>query len=358
MAPADQSRFFGKQNMRGILITTALIVSFFVPTPYYLYQPGDAEELAPMISVEKGTKDEKGTLMLTTVLSIRATNIYYLGYGLVAPHTDLRKEEDVKGDLTDREYERSLKHMMDSSQQNAIISGLQAAGEKVDVKYHGVFVKSFRPNTKAKGILEVGDVITAVDGRPVLQAKDMTDYINQTKKPGETATLTFKRDDKEQTAKIELVTLERRPDAAPDEKPLVGFGMTPEDERTLELPRKVEIHAEDIGGPSAGLMFSLEIFSQLTPGDLTKGYRIAGTGTIDQDGNVGQIGGIRHKIVAADKEEADIFFAPADLDEGYTNAAEATDEAKAIGTKMKVVPVATLQEALDYLQKLPTKGKS
>lgn len=342
--------------MKGILITTALIISFLVPTPYYLYQPGSAEELAPMVNVETGTKDEKGTLMLTTVLSIRATNIYYLGYGFVAPHTELRKEDDVKGDLSDEEYERLLEHMMETSQQNAMIAGLEAAGERVKANFHGVFVKSIRPTSKAKGILQVGDVITEVDGKPVLEAKNMTDYITQNKKDGDVVKLKFKRDGNEQNATVELVELEQQAPAGGTAERRVGLGILPENERTLDLPRKVEINAEDIGGPSAGLMFSLEIFSQLTPGDLTKGYRIAGTGTIDDKGNVGQIGGIRHKIVAADKEDADIFFAPADKTEDDSNSAEAIDEAKVIGTKMKVVPVATMQDALDYLKKLEPKS--
>jgi PDZ domain-containing protein len=96
---------------------------------------------------------------------------------------------------------------------------------------------------------------------------------------------------------------------------------------------------------------------------LTKGYRIAGTGTLDTSGNVCSIGGIRQKIVAADREKADIFFAPADRKKGecnlsadVPNASDAADQAQKIGTKMKVVPVATMEEAVHYLETLNPKS--
>ena len=90
----------------------------------------------------------------------------------------------------------------------------------------------------------------------------------------------------------------------------MGIGLV--DDREIISDPKVKIKTESIGGPSAGLMFSLEIYNQLTKNDLTKGHSIAGTGTIDPDGTVGRIGGIDKKVVAADNEGAEIFFAPDD----------------------------------------------
>lgn len=97
-------------------------------------------------------------------------------------------------------------------------------------------------------------------------------------------------------------------------------------------------------------MFTLEIYNQLTPGDLTKGHRIAGTGTITKEGVVGAIGGVVHKIVAADRKEAEIFFVPKD------NYKEAAAKAEQIGTKMKLVPVSTVDDALAYLKTLSVKS--
>ncbi|TCP52476.1 PDZ domain-containing protein [Tumebacillus sp. BK434] len=351
---SDSSRFLGRKNIRGAVITAVIAVSFFIPTPYYLYQPGSAEELAPMVTVEGGDKAEKGTLMLTTVASVKASNIYYLGYGLVAPHTELKKEEEVRGDMSDDEYSRLLDHMMTSSQHNAVVAGLTAAKEPVTVHYEGVFVRAFLDGSKAKGVLQIGDILHTIDGKELRKVDEMSAYIQANKKPGDHVKVGYTRDGKEQQATLDVVEFSVNTKSGLIKR--VGLGMQLENETRIENDRDVKINAEDIGGPSAGLMFSLEIYNQIAPGDLTKGYRIAGTGTITMDGEVGQIGGIRHKIVAAHDEGADIFFAPADLDPTYdSNAYDAADEVKKLGYKMKVVPVATLQEAIDYLSKLEPK---
>jgi PDZ domain-containing protein len=102
-------------------------------------------------------------------------------------------------------------------------------------------------------------------------------------------------------------------------------------------------------------MFSLEIYNQLTKEDITKGHHIAGTGTIDVNGTVGPIGGIEQKINAADKAGAEIFFAPNEKGAKDSNYRAAVKTAKDIGTKMKIVPVDTFDDAVHYLQKLPQK---
>jgi len=354
MAPSrDTSRFFGRKNLVGAGITAAIAVSFFIPTPYYIYMPGSAEELASKVSVENGQKDEKGNLMLTTVLSMPASNIYYLAYGYLAPHAEFRKEEEVKGDFSDLEYDRLLKHMMTTSQQAAIINAYRAAGEPYEIEYQGIFVNGFTKDSRAKGKLEAGDVILEADGKPMKKAEDFLEYLKSSKKAGDKVKIVYTRD--EQRGEMELDVMEVESTTNGNAEKRLGIGFFPENTIALHTPRKVDIHADDIGGPSAGLMFSLEIYSQLTPGDLTKGYRIAGTGQIDLNGNVKQIGGIRHKIVAAENEEADIFFAPADVAPNDANTKEAQDEAAQRGSKFKVVPVKTMQDAIDYLKQLPEK---
>jgi PDZ domain-containing protein len=307
-----------------------------------------------MVTVEGGDKTEKGTLMLTTIASIKANNIYYLGYGYLAPHTEIKREEEVRGDMSDREYKRLLEHMMKSSQHNAVAAGLRAAGEQVKVHYEGVFLRGFLSESKAKGILEVGDVLHSIDGKEFDKAEEMSEYIHAHKKPGDKVQVGFTREGQKRTETVEVVEFSVKTKTGIEER--VGLGVHLENETRIENEREVKIEAEDIGGPSAGLMFALEIYNQVVPEDITKGYRIAGTGTITMDGNVGQIGGIRHKVVAAHEKGAEIFFAPADLDpDGEFNARDAADEVKKLGLNMKVVPVATLQEAIEYLKNLPPK---
>lgn len=329
-------------------ICLLILISMFIPTPYYLYQPGSVEELSSKVTVEDGHKSHNGKLYLTTILSIKANNIYYLLYGYFAPHTEIKKEEEVKGDLTENEYDQLLKHMMKTSQENAMVSGLKAAGEPVSIKPKGVFIGNIVSTSKAKGVLEVGDIITSIDGHPVKNTEDFRAYLKNKKTKGDTVTIQSLHNGKIKTNKIGLIQLDAKTKT-------VGLGIYPEDEISVNTDRKITFHTEDIGGPSAGLMFSLEILSQILPEDLKKGYKIAGTGTMDLNGNVGQIGGIRDKIVAAHKKGVDIFFCPADITSDDTNEKDVKDETKKLGYNIKIVPVKTLKDAENYLNSLKPK---
>lgn len=119
------------------------------------------EDLSQKVKVEGGVTENKGIFYLTTALSIKASNLYYLLYGLFVPHTEIKKDSVVKGDLTDKEYSDLLTFMMEDSKQNAVISSFTEAGEKVDVKNKGLFITGLK--SKAKEVLKIGDIITEVD---------------------------------------------------------------------------------------------------------------------------------------------------------------------------------------------------
>lgn len=329
------------------IIIGILIILLFIPTPYYLNQPGSIEPLAEKVTVEDGDKSEAGSLNLTTVYSIKASNPYIWLYGLVAPHTEVKKEEEIKGNLTDEEYNALLLHMMDSSKQNAIIASLHEADKEIEFQYNGVFVAGILETSKAKSIIQVGDIIHQVDGQTFTQASQLIDYL-KAKKAGDKVEIVFTHNNKEKTANIEMILLD-------EETGQVGLGIVPEDNMEIDPSIDVDINSDNIGGPSAGLMFSLEIYNQILDGDLTKGYKIAGTGTMDSEGNVGQIGGIRHKIVAAHKADVDIFFYPKDINTNDTNEQDIKDEVEKEGYDIEIVPVSTLEEAIAYLEDLPVK---
>jgi len=113
---------------------------------------------------------------------------------------------------------------------------------------------------------------------------------------------------------------------------------------------------DDIGGPSAGLMFSLEIINQMLIDDLTKGYLIAGTGTINSDGEVGQIGSPRLKVKTAAEKGAEIFFVPKDNNEWDNNEKESIQANQDLGNPLIIVPVSNLSEAVEYLRRLTEKN--
>lgn len=346
----------GKQKARKtvvrFILPLLLIASLFIPLPYYIFQPGSAEELQPIITVNGGHKDEKGSLMLTTVYTISVRNIYYWLYGAAMPNRELVPKDQVDRGMSGQDYEKLLEHMMSTSQESAIVAAMRYLGKPVDIRYLGVVVRQILPESKANGILQTGDLIVKADDKPTLKREDLVNYL-RSKKPGDHVKVEYVRDKQSQTADIELIALPDPNGDAPEKPKRAGLGFEPLTKQKVENEIPVTFHTENIGGPSAGLMFSLEIVSQLTQGDLTRGNKIAGTGTIDGEGHVGQIGGIEHKIVAASDKGADIFFCPADINPEDTNTQIAMQKAKEIGTKMKIVPVKTLADAVDYLKNLP-----
>ncbi|UOF89218.1 PDZ domain-containing protein [Fodinisporobacter ferrooxydans] len=339
-------------QISGVCIAILLILGAVVPLPYFVEYPGSAESLQPIITVEGGHKIEKGTFMLTTVSMLRASNVYYFLYGLAQSNSEVKKKSEVDPGMSEADYHYTQQYMMDSAKQNAVASALSYLGKPVTVRYLGVEVLSILPDSHAKSVLKTGDIIQSINHYPIQTSEQLLQALKN-KKPGAKVTLTFERNHTVQDAQVQLMNLQNHQENGPVAANKAGLGITPGTVIKTETPYQIQIKTGNIGGPSAGFMFAVEIVNQLADRDLTKGYRIAGTGTIDPSGHIGQIGGIEHKIVAADREHADIFFVPKDIRKTDTNEKKAIAEAKAIGTKMKIVPVRTLADAIEYLKQLP-----
>jgi PDZ domain-containing protein len=340
-------KWFQHRLTRWVTAIIALyLILFWLPTPYYLYQPGTVEPLHKLVTVAQGQQKQQqsaGSFNLTTVYSQKARNVVMLIYGMLDSDTEVRRASDVQGNLTDKQYIDVLKHLMTSSQQTAVAAALTEAGMQVDKRVTGLFLRMIAAGSKAEGVLEVGDILLKVDGHAASSPQAVSSYITSEKKVGDTIEAAVLRNGTERTVQIELV--------ATNAQSQPGIGAIFEPEYAVTPSRKVEFAESDIGGPSAGLMFSLEIVDQLLPEDLTHGLKIAGTGTIDINGNVGQIGGMRDKIIAAYQAGVDLFFCPKDQDATSHNAQEAINEAKKRGyDELRIVPVGTLQEAVDYLR--------
>jgi PDZ domain-containing protein len=341
----------------GVAIVYLLV---FMPLPYFIYKPGTAENVHPMVSVAGDQQPEAGVFMLTTVRVLDANVVNYL-YALVAPFQQIITKKNVfRAGESEQEYSERQSFVMKDSQSNAIQAAYREAGVTFHSDNEGIVVLQVLANMPASKVLQAGDYIRQIDDLPVTKLDDLLAYIRG-KKPGEKVNMTYERNKVTRTKPIDLGVLP--PDAndpSGTERP--GLGVVPAEVHSVKADdptRQVTIKAGDIGGPSAGLMFTLEIYNQLISGDLTRGYRIAGTGTIDPNGKVGVIGGIQHKIVAADREKADIFFAPKDLvpNKGtpVRNTTDAEEQAEKIHSRMKVVPVGTLEDAINYLHSLPPK---
>lgn len=322
-----------------------LYVVVFMNTPYIVYQPGSASEVAPMIHVQNADSSERGTFMMTTV-SASYANVALLIASVFNSNAEIVPKETRLGDKTEQEYAAEQVYYMDSSQSFAVEAAYHAANIPYDDVVDYLFVFSV-PATGNQEQFKPGDKIISVEGK-TLSSPEALSALLSSSKVGDKVAVVLQREGKEVKEQVTLVEVKNAATGA--SKPGLGVVIGAVQKVKPKVAGKtVSFVSTDVGGPSAGLMFTMEIYNQLTPGDLTKGHRVAGTGTIDAEGNVGAIGGVKHKIVAADRKGAEIFFVP------VKNYEEAKAKADAIGTPMKLVPVSTLAEALKYMEELPVK---
>ncbi|OEH85954.1 hypothetical protein BHU72_03030 [Desulfuribacillus stibiiarsenatis] len=332
-----------------MLIVVLAIIGYQVKIDYYIMRPGSAEHLRPIIQVEGATGTESGKLMLTTVSSIPGNVLFYL-VSMLDQNTELVEKEEIVGhyDMDDELYRQIMLLYMSQSQQEAIYNAFLLAGEPVEFIEKAVLVRDISVESKAYQILRPGDKIVSVDGIEVRNAEQIIEYV-KTKKPGTTVQVNFMRNNEAREEMIELISHPEFEEAR--------IGIMIMTDRELVTDKKVDIDTGRIGGSSAGMMFTLEIFNQLTPEDITRGYNVAGTGTINADGLVGQIGGVKHKVKAAHKAKADIFFVPKDIQPYDTNEKDAIATNEEIGSPLTVVPVKHVSEVIEYLQEIDAKVK-
>lgn len=326
----------------------ATFLAFVVPLPYYIEVPGGAEDIRQVLQVDNKEDKESGAYQFVTV-RIQRASFAHLVYAWLTPFTDIHSAQEMTGGSTDAEFMRINQFYMQTSQNMAKYQGLKTAGKEIELKYLGVYILTVMDNSTFKGILNIADTVTAVNDKTFSSSKDLIDYVNS-QKLGEKVKVTYEEDGQTKSAEGKIITLDNGKNG-------IGIGLIDRTEVTSNIP--IRFSTAGIGGPSAGLMFSLAIYTQIAEPNLRDGRVIAGTGSIDRDGNVGDIGGIDKKVVAAAKEGASIFFAPANPvseetkktnPEAKTNYETAVEAAKTIKTDMKIVPVKTLQDAIDYLK--------
>lgn len=338
-----------------ILALFVILLMTFVPIPYYLEVPGTAERLNTIVKVNGKDDPYKGAFYVTTV-GIRQATLLQALMAPFTPFTDGYTKDEIFGKSSSQEYDTIQDYYMKTSQHLAKKVALELAHKKTSLTFKGVYVLEVTKDSQFKGKIKPGDIVTKLNGNAFSTSQEFIEDVKE-KHVGEEISVTFLRKGKEQQAKGKLIRLKK------DKK--AGIGISLVDHTELTTPdTTIEMNLKDVGGPSGGLMFTLETYGLLTQKDLRKGHYIAGTGTIDEKGNVGRIGGIDKKVVAASNQGADLFFAPDDpltkeelkhAPHEKSNFKEAKETAKKIKTKMKIVPVKTAQEALEYLNQLNDK---
>ncbi len=339
----------------GIIVLVAILL-FFYPLDYYVMKPGSAYDISQYLTVDDGDRDDDGTFNMMTVTMSQATPFMYV-YAQLKDYYDLVTIDQVRQEEEDEEeYDIRQHKLMTDSQFNALYNAFSYAKLDYKVTYNGVYVLNILEGGAADGTLQPGDEIVEID-QQVIENQDMLTRLINKKQESDHVELVIKRNNELLTKDIALKTI-------PNTEGRVGLGITFGESKSITTDPYVTVDAEGIGGPSAGLMFTLEVLNQLMDEDLTKGYQVAGTGAILLDGTVGRIGGVEKKVVAADKAGMEIFFVPDDevpsdvkakMPSYQSNAQAAIATAKDIGTTMEIVPVKTLQDAIEYLNTLKPK---
>lgn len=318
-----------------LLTGLAVFLLWPVKLPYYAMSPGPVEDVADLITVtDAAVYESEGTIYLLTV-GLREVNAFeWFEAKFIDDRVDLLDRDVVRPPgVSQEQVTRTNLEAMNESIDTAVYVALSRLGYEVGFSGDGVEVLQVVEGAPADGVIEVGDRFQVVAGQNVSTAEEAAALI-RTYAIGDTISLTGTRGDQPLTVSV---TLGAHPDI--EGAPLVGVVF---DTVGLELvlPMDVEVDSRNIGGPSAGMTYALTIIDLLTPGDLTGGHVIAGTGTIRFDETVGAIGGVRQKVFAARAVGAEVVFVP---------TANYEDALTAEGDGIEIVPVETLQDALDYL---------
>jgi Lon-like protease len=336
-APAPSARAV---TLSVATITTSLLVAVaaVLPVPYAISSPGPTRDTlgefagTSLITVEgEETYESSGQLLLTTV-SVSGGPGYPVGLptlvrGWFDPSRAVRPVEEVFAPTeTQEEIDARNQAAMISSQENATVAALEELGYEVPAVLR---VADPVAGTGAEGVVRQDDVIVALEGEELTGFSHLVRLL-QDVEPGDTVTLGVLREDERHD--LELVTTD-----SGDGRALLGVYVDPE----FDMPVDVSIAIENIGGPSAGMMFALGIIDTLTPEDETGGEVVAGSGTVDVAGAVGPIGGIRQKLAGASRDGASWFLAA---------QANCDDVSGFAPDGLRVVAVSTLGEARAALQ--------
>ncbi|MGH8893803.1 MAG: YlbL family protein [Actinomycetes bacterium] len=291
----------------GFLVVALSAVAALLPVPYVALNPGPVSNTlgsvgkTELIRIEgRTTYPHDGKLDLTTVSVLggprQRLDLVTALRGWVDDAVAVIPEEQVyPAGQTAEEIEQQSATEMRDSQENATTAALRQLGIPVRTR---LLVRAIPTGSPSRGKLRTGDQILEVDGQTVAGGAELRELITA-REPGERVRFVVRRDGRRVPATI-------RTQEAADGRAIVGI--TTRDD--ADYPFAVEISLEDVGGPSAGLMFALGIVEKLTPGSLTGGAHIAGTGTIDDAGSVGDIGGITQKMIGAHDAGATVFLAP------------------------------------------------
>ncbi len=342
-SPAPRARP-RRSALRLVGVSTVLLISLVagasvLPVPYVALRPGSVRPVTEQVLVEGAPSYPPRSSIAYTTVNLGNTTLLEAFLGWIDDSVDVLPEDRVRGGRSTEENRRYNAQLMDTSKLVAITVALEELGYDVPIRTTGAVVRQIIQGSPAAEVLQIDDVIVAVDGEPVDAPAEIGTLL-QPGGPGAEHLLEVERPaGSAETTKVAISTM-----ADPNDPTRAVIGIAPEDRIVgFDFPIDVSIDSGTVGGPSAGLAFTLAVLDVLTPGEITGGQRVAVTGTMALDGTVGPVGGAAQKAITVRNAGYEVFLVP---------TAEVDEVRATIGDGLRVIAVDTLGDALDALESL------
>lgn len=326
-----------KENYKSIIFLICFFVIISYPVPYYIFTSGGITDLSDRFEIDNGYTQE-GSYNLSYVTEIEGNVLTYIA-GLVIPSWDVVEISNYQTSSNESMEDLAIRDrlsLMDANQ-NAILLAYKKAGKYLEIKKQNLYVYSVEDFLIGTSKIKVGDLLSKMDGVEIEGFDSLSDYIDS-KEVGDIVELELIRNQEVIKSSVKIQEIEG--------KKIMGIAFYNIYDYTLSPKITFKFNRNE-SGSSAGLMTTLAIYDTLIEEDLTKGLKIAGTGTINLYGNVGEIGGVKYKLKGAVNKDADIFFAPAGR-----NYDECVRLKKENNYDIDIVAVSVLDDAINYLENL------
>lgn len=331
----EKIKKFIKENYKEIIFLIVFYIVMTFPLPYYICVSGGTIDVGDRVTIEESYSEE-GSFNLAYVSELRATIPTYLLSFIVPTWERIEiNSYQINEEETIEEINNRDKMYLEEANQSAIYVAYNKAGKEFTIKEHHYYV--YFVDERASGDIQVGDELIGVDDLYTVDLDLFREYVNQ-KDVGDTVNIKLKRDNKE----ISI------PTTIYEEDGVKYTGLAFFDLLNYETDPEITLNFKETEtGPSGGFTLALAIYNRLTEEDITKGLKIVGTGTIDMDGNIGEIGGVKYKLLGAIKAKADVFIVP-----NGSNYEECVKLKEEKNYNIEIIGVDTFDEAIEELSNL------
>jgi PDZ domain-containing protein len=333
------ARFFKLLIAGGLVVAAVALLLYIIPSNEYIFLPDKARPLAPYVTVKGERSDRDGGGIYYVAVEVKkASLLEKLFPGLREGSTLVPAAAVVSPGQNDQQHQRQEIQAMAQSQEIGAAVALKQFGYRVPIKSPGTVIADVNPNGPSAGKLRANDAIAAVDGQATPSLPALRRQITK-HRPGQSVSLTVRRD-----GAVHTVDVKTAPDPQDKKRSIIGVltSCALQTPSKITLPVPVHIDLGQVGGPSAGLAFALDVAEKLGH-DVDRGHKVVASGEMCLDGSVLPVGGLKQKTIGAKRAGADVFLVP---------AGENAQEARRYAGNMRVIPVHTYRQALRALATL------